>query len=430
MTAVAIARGEGLPRVGARRGGGVPSFRDAAVHGQVVAELRVLRERGLMRLRRLTLPTLALLAADATGAADGRAVEALLRQAVAALGEEEIGRAAGYLFGLVPGTIGRRGSERREAAAAIYGVAAETFRKEPERLLLERVAEEVIRLAPPRTRGSTLDPPGGGAASVAALGVQQWGVTGAVRRGMSARAPGGREARAALVRALARAQTAAGTGAPLVGPIEVRVAGEAARVVVEGGGMEELRGVALLVSSENTYLQPSPIFARTLSGQLRNAAAVRDASGAVTEDPVAEQLEAWLVRHGRRGLPVEPGVVVPTSPGVLARRGVQRILHAAVACPLAGSGGFDVPDLGVRRAVRECFALARLERRADPRVSSIAFPLLGAGGGGLTPQASIGLLWPTIRDELAQDPGWQVHLCAWTPAEAVPVLQALLADAG
>ncbi len=65
--------------------------------------------------------------------------------AVAALGEEEAGRAAQYLFGLVHGTAGRRPTDLREAAAREFGgLSPETFRKRQEPLLLGRIADEIL----------------------------------------------------------------------------------------------------------------------------------------------------------------------------------------------------------------------------------------------------------------------------------------------
>jgi hypothetical protein len=388
-------------------------------HADLVRDLRLLRERGLLRLRRLSLPALSAAAriAGRTDADDDpQAIEWLLRRAVDALGDEEPGEAGRYLFGLVQGTIGRRPTDLRERAAAIYGVSAETFRKERERLLLDRLADEILRLRPAARPVPAATPPA---------------PTAPVVRQVPAVVEVLAELEAALVRARDRSADERPDTRPFgrFGPFALPFAGDTAWLTVDLGAVEELRDVDLLVSSENTYLLPARLFSRTLSGQLRSAAAVRDETGTVVYDPVAEELAAWMARHARTGAPIEPGVVVPTSPGRLREQGVRRLLHAAVAIPRLGAGGYDIPDTGVHRAVRECFALARAERAGDPLVRSLTIPLFGAGDGGLTASASFSRLWPAVQAELTADPSWDVHLTTWTLDEVVVVLDGLLAQA-
>jgi hypothetical protein len=209
------------------------------------------------------------------------------------------------------------------------------------------------------------------------------------------------------------------------GPFALPFGAARSLIVVDLGAVEELRDVDLIVSSENTYFEPARVFTTTLSGQLRNAAASRDASGMIIRDTIAEELAAWVQRHARPGNPVEPGVVAATSPGELARRGVRRILHAAVAVPRRGSNGYDVPETGVVRAIQRCFELARAERASEPSVDSLSIPLFGAGDGGLDAEASFSRLWPALQMELRDDPTWTVHLTTWTVAETAVVLRHL-----
>ena len=192
------------------------------------------------------------------------------------------------------------------------------------------------------------------------------------------------------------------------------------------GPIAQVRDVDVVVSSENVFLQPSRMFSPTLSGALREAAAVRDGAGRVVTDVVADELSRWLAANHAFGGPVAPGVVVPTSPGRLAERGVRRIYHAAVAMPRAGTHGYDVSAEVVLVAVHRCFALARAELGPPGEGRrSMSLPLFGAGRGGLTPAAGFGFLWPALRDELAADPGWDVHVTIRTAAEAAAVLHGL-----
>jgi O-acetyl-ADP-ribose deacetylase (regulator of RNase III) len=378
------------------------------IHSELVAELREMRARGLMRLRELRLPALVSAAEIVAGgepAADpATAVEDLVRQAVERLGDEEPGRAAQYLFGLVQGTAGRRPTDLRERAAAEYGLSLETFRKEPERRLVARAADEIVRLC------------------LAAAGPA--GVCHAPPSAAD-------DLRIALVSAIEQAAALADPGddgyrVRRFGPFAFPAGDRATLITVDLGAVEDLRDVQVVVSSENTYLEPDRRFSSTLSANLREAASTRDADGVVVIDPVADELAAWVRAHGRTGNPHEPGVVATTSAGELSRQGVRRLFHAAVAVPRREKGGYDVPAGGVRRAIEACFALARDLRGEEPDCHSIAFPLFGAGVGGLGAYGSFSRLWPTLRAQLQADPSWHVHLTTWTVEETVDVLRGLL----
>jgi hypothetical protein len=115
----------------------------------VVADLKLLREKGLIRLRTLHLPALQR-AAQACGESeqagfDPPAIESMLRRAVEQLGGE-LAEACCYLFGLVPGTRGWKPKDLRERAASLYQMQPETFRKEPEQLHIGQVAEKILQL--------------------------------------------------------------------------------------------------------------------------------------------------------------------------------------------------------------------------------------------------------------------------------------------
>ncbi len=128
---------------------GMPVDVRAPSYDSLVADLKLLRERGLIRLRNLHLPALQQ-AAQACGESerdeyDPPAIESLLRRAVEQLGGE-MEEACGYLFGLVPGTRGWKPKDLRERAASLYSMQPETFRKEPEQLHIGQVAEQVLKL--------------------------------------------------------------------------------------------------------------------------------------------------------------------------------------------------------------------------------------------------------------------------------------------
>lgn len=379
-------------------------------YDQLLEELKGIRRPGLPDLRSIDRPALRA-AAVAGGFCDGSddapaGIEALLKEAVRRLGERDLlGQAAAHTFGLLPDRRGAPAHDRRKTAAAVYGVTSERFRKHQEPQVVQQLAEAVLtilREPPPLSggQGSTGRNPGPGA------GARLPGGPGAA--GQSTLARGGRSGRSGQEPPL-RVDSV---------PVDAR-----STFTLHVSPIELLRDIEVLVSSENVYLEMSKTFRPTVSGALRLAAAVRDPAGEIVDDVLARELAAWLRAHGRPGLPIRPGTVVPTSPGALAARGVRRIYHAAVATPLDDT--YEVRPESIARAVSACFALARAERdRYEPALSSICFPLLGAGRGGLAPAVSATWLRWAIRDELARDARWRVHLVVRSReiAEAVGAL--------
>jgi hypothetical protein len=369
---------------------------DLPGHDALVADLRVLRERGLWKLRGLTLPALAAAAVTTSGRDDERTraagQERLLRAAVARLGDEEPGTAAQYLFGLVQGTSGRRPAELRERAAREFGLSPETFRKDREKAILARIADEILTLctddAPPAQ--------------------------------VPDRAPD------AIEELLTSAESQPGYGHGDFGPFRVRCDRVEVPVVVRWGSVEQLRDVDVVVSSENVYLEPARMYTTTLSGALRRAAAFRNDSGAVTRDVVAEELAAWVRDNGSPGLPFETGIVVATSPGRLAEQGIRRLYHPAVAVPQIGSYEYGVAHESVVRCMHTILRRLREERDTfSPPLRSFSLPLFGAGYGGLDAETSFARLWSALSAELTPDDEWTVHLTVLERREAEAVLRGL-----
>ncbi|MFE0043010.1 macro domain-containing protein [Streptomyces albireticuli] len=387
------------------RSPGAPADTELPSHARLADELRALRRPGLAALRRVrpeALERAAAAAGYALGCADEAAgVEALLQAAVRRLAAapapaagplppgapaeeaddrraDPLGRAAAHTFGLLPGRRGAAAPERRKAAAAVYGVTAERFRRGQEQEVIAELAGAVLALA--------------------------------------------REARPGRV----------GPEAPRALPDPpVRAAGPAPsaavprRVTVHVSSVELLRDIDILVSSENTHMEMSKTFRPTVSGALRRAAAIRSPGGEITDDVLSRELADWMRAHGRTGLPVRPGIVVPTSAGALAERGVRRVYHAAVVRPLGDGVRYHVDPQTLADAVSAVFARANAERDTyDPPLASICFPLLGAGQGGLTPvKAARWLCW-AVQEELSRNPYWTVHFVARRPE-----LARLLTDA-
>ncbi|WP_405451787.1 macro domain-containing protein [Streptomyces achromogenes] len=359
-------------------------------HESLVAELRELRRRGLPGLRHCTRDALrqaAVAAGLCAGPEDEQTgIEELLGAAVRRLAggrpvrdddsSDPLARAAAHSFGIFPARRGVPGTDRRKAAAAVYGVTTERFRKSQEHDVIAELAAAVLTVAR-RTPG---------------------------RAAEVVREPGADPAAPAVpaVRTV---------------PAVARPARPGAGITVRVGPIEDVRDVDILVSSENTYLEMSKTFRPTVSGALRRAAALRDAQGEIVDDVLSRELGVWLRTHGRTGMPVRPGTVVATSSGALAAQGVRRIHHAAIATPVGDGDRYHVSPAVLGEAVRRSFELARHESEfLSLPMSSICFPLLGSGRGGLPVETVARRLLDAVREELRRDPSWSVLLV--TPEES------------
>lgn len=113
-----------------------------------MTDLAAIREKGIGRVRSLSLPALSLAAAivdpTVTDEVEPAAITAVLRSAVDGLGGGSMQDSAEYLLGLFPGTALWSGALRRSKAADLFGVASETFRKKHEKELLGLVADEIL----------------------------------------------------------------------------------------------------------------------------------------------------------------------------------------------------------------------------------------------------------------------------------------------
>ncbi|WP_225101599.1 macro domain-containing protein [Streptomyces sp. CoH27] len=371
-------------------------------HESLVAELRDLRPRGLPGLRHCTRDALreaAVAAGLCSGPEDEQTgIEKLLGAAVRRLAGghpvrdddscDPLARAAAHSFGIFAARRGVPGTDRRKAAAGVYGVTTERFRKSQEREVIDELAAAVLAVAREA---------GGGRAEVVP------------------------EPPAAPPSAPPAHAAPAAAGLPPRRPPRpgVRPSGvaPAGRITVRVGLIEEVRDVDVLVSSENTYLEMSKTFRPTVSGALRRAAAVRDAAGETVDDVLARELGVWQRTHGRTGMPVRPGTVVATSSGALAAQGVRRIHHAAIATPVGDGDRYHVSPAVLGEAVRRSFELARHESEfLSLPMSSICFPLLGSGRGGLPVETVARRLLDAVREELRRDPSWAVLLV--TPEES------------
>ncbi|MFD0683763.1 hypothetical protein [Actinomadura fibrosa] len=373
---------------------------DDLQYDALVAELRRLRESGLIGLRRTPVKALALAAARAglcrPGTSVPAAVEALVRAAVERLDGGRLGTAAEYAFGLVPGTRDWPAQDRRRKGAAAYGVSCDRFRKHYERIIVQETAEAILGLCDAAAAPASAAP--GSAAPWSAVAPARTSVDGGAQETAFAPAPRPK------------------AGWEACAPVTVLAGSAGVPVTVHCCSVELLAGVDIVVSPQNTYFELPQTFKSSVSASLRRGAARCDEVGEILDDVVHRELSAWVAEHGRRGLAMAPGTVAPTSPGELADRGIRRLYHAAVTVPVAGSGRYEVTPQGISLAVRNTFRLARRERGGfAPPLCSIAFPLLGSGRGGLDPRLGLNAIWTAMRREIGPDDGWQAHFVNHRP---------------
>jgi O-acetyl-ADP-ribose deacetylase (regulator of RNase III) len=154
---------------------------------------------------------------------------------------------------------------------------------------------------------------------------------------------------------------------------------------VIGGKIMRVRSVDIWVNSENTDMEMPRFNDFSVSSIIRYHGAVRDPSGHVVSDVVADELMARVAR--RR--PVAPGSAFVTGSGALAEtNNVRWIIHVAAVQGEPGEGFRQIRDVGV--CVTNALAEADRLSRGDASIRSILFPLLGTGvaGGSVTTTAT------------------------------------------
>lgn len=141
---------------------------------------------------------------------------------------------------------------------------------------------------------------------------------------------------------------------------------------ITAGSIRWVHDCDVWVNSENTDMRMARHTDFSVSAIIRYWGSLRDETGRITRDLVADELEA-LVAPRR---PVAPGTALVTGPGALAdTNNVRYVVHVAAVQGEPGAGYRQVSDIG------GCVTTA-LTRVEPLGVRSILFPLLGTGGAG------------------------------------------------
>jgi O-acetyl-ADP-ribose deacetylase (regulator of RNase III) len=148
-------------------------------------------------------------------------------------------------------------------------------------------------------------------------------------------------------------------------------------ICIVTGDIQNITGIDVWVSSENTNMQMARFYDRSVSSVIRYHGSERDQLGNVVRDVIADDLAKRVSPHKT----VNPGTVVETTSGELQKsHGVRKILHAAAVAGSIGNGYSLVKDFAdcVPNALRR---LDELQGEGSP-FKSVLFPLFGAGTAG------------------------------------------------
>jgi O-acetyl-ADP-ribose deacetylase (regulator of RNase III) len=203
-------------------------------------------------------------------------------------------------------------------------------------------------------------------------------------------------------------RVAPGLARPVTAPRETvfRLAATDCQLEIVPGTIRRVRNADIWVNSENTEMHMARHNDFSISGIIRYWGAVRDETGRIVSDVVADELDdrVGTVR------PVAPGAAVVTGAGALtASHNVQRIIHVASVHGEPGAGYRQIRNVGV------CVtnALHHAERLAgDLPNGSVLFPMLGTGVAGADVAATASAMVTAAVDHLVQYPDTELRrLC-------------------
>lgn len=222
-------------------------------------------------------------------------------------------------------------------------------------------------------------------------------------------------------------------------------------VVLAKGDMLRMRGIDILVNSENNYMQMARFFEpASLSKKIRLKGAHKNDSGHIIEDTVQFELYRQISRRDKYTLPVGMGRVIPTNAGhpdseLADETDARYIFHvSAVEVDLSDPNEPEpfrvIRPASIRNAVKWCMELVcqinadKGEIFGDPLpqqfrdayqpLTSIIYPMFGTGHAGKTGQAEMEEIAGAIADGLIEhlphfvgQPHFtlnRIHLCAYS----------------
>jgi O-acetyl-ADP-ribose deacetylase (regulator of RNase III) len=198
------------------------------------------------------------------------------------------------------------------------------------------------------------------------------------------------------------------------------------RIVIRTGGVQDVEGIDILVSSENTDLQLSRYYDPTMSGALRYLDAEKDAVGNVIGDAFRDNLSK-VMQNLKISPPAMPGAVIPVPTTGLQEKGVQFVFHVAAVRGVVNSGYHPVEQLDL--CVKNAFLqFAKLAKGHD--IKSMLLPLFGAGSAKLDPLQAAQKILPAVVDAMTATLACRTaYILAWLDSHK-KALQEVAEDLG
>jgi len=147
------------------------------------------------------------------------------------------------------------------------------------------------------------------------------------------------------------------------------------------GDIQEITEIDVWVNPENTDMQMARHFDRGISATIRFMGAVKDESGIVNDDVIANELGTKLAKGAR----AVAGQVIATGSGELREsNNVKKIFHAASVEGEVGVGYTPIKE--VEKCIRNALKKADAKELANEDIQSIVFPLMGTGNAKSNPE--------------------------------------------
>jgi O-acetyl-ADP-ribose deacetylase (regulator of RNase III) len=187
------------------------------------------------------------------------------------------------------------------------------------------------------------------------------------------------------------------------------------RIALVTGDIRKVKVADVWVNSENTNMQMSRFYERSISAIIRYLGAKKDNVGNVTEDVVANELAEAMGNN----LVVHPATVLVTGSGELQKtHNVRKIFHVASVHGELGVGYRPIHD--IEFCVTNALKKADAEELKGLGLKSILFPLMGAGAAkGNLKEIAEKLIYAAISYmETAEDGAIEyVYFLTWTDVE-------------
>lgn len=187
------------------------------------------------------------------------------------------------------------------------------------------------------------------------------------------------------------------------------------RIGLITGDIRKVEVADIWVNSENTNMQMSRFYERSISAIIRYLGAKKDNVGNVTEDIIANELAKVMGNN----LIVQPATVLVTEAGELQRtHNVKKIFHVASVHGEIGVG--YRPITNIEFCVTNALEKADSEEIKSLGLKSILFPLMGAGAAkGNLKETAEKLIHAAISYLEATEGGTieEVYFLTWTDVE-------------